>query len=58
MLHLLQIDEEGPMATYYHGIWLERLLHLLGGGTQHVGTNLTITQLADLDVVTYCLNIQ
>ena len=57
LLHLTQVDQEGTMAAHNHRIGREGLLHLLGGGAQHVGMHLVVAQMADLDVVSHRLDI-
>ena len=52
LLHLTEIDHEGAVATDYHGIGLQRILHLFHRGAEHICMNLTIVLVHDLDVVT------
>ena len=33
LLHLFEIDQEGAMAAHHHGISMQLLLNLFGGGT-------------------------
>ena len=51
LLDLLQVDEEGAVATYYHRIGVEVVFELLGGGTEHVGTHFAVAKLIDFYVV-------
>ena len=43
LFHLLEIHQEGTMATRHHRIGLQIVFHLREGGSQHVGTNLITT---------------
>ena len=45
------------MAAYYHGIVVQRLLHLLHGGAKHVGTHLLVAQMMYLNIVAHRLYI-
>ena len=58
LFYLRQIDQEGTMAAHNHWHILQVVLHLLGGGTQHVGAHLTIAQVAHLDIVAHGLDIK
>lgn len=51
LLHLGKVDEESTMATDNHRVIMKIIFHLLGGGTNHIGTYLLITQMAYLHIV-------
>lgn len=57
-LHLLQVNQERPMAAYDHGIGTQLVLHLFRGGTQHIIMHLPITQVVHLNIITYSLDVK
>ena len=57
LLDLLQVDKEGAVATYDHGIGPQVYFHLLGSGAEHVGAHWTRTQLIDFYIVPYSFNL-
>ena len=58
LLHLGEVDEEGAVAADHFRRVLQRLLHLLGSGAEHVATHLAIAQMIHLHVVAHGLDIE
>ena len=57
LLHLTEVDEKGTVATDNHGIGMQVVLHLLGGGAEHVRAHLAVVQLINFHIVADCLYI-
>ena len=51
LLYLTEVDQEGAMAADDHRIVLQRFLHLFHRGAEHIGTHLSVVQIADLHIV-------
>jgi hypothetical protein len=56
LFHLTKVDQEGAMAADDHRITLQRFLHLFHSGAKHVGTHLSVAQMADFNIVANGLN--
>ena len=57
LLHLGKVHEEGTMSTDNHRVAVKVIFHLFGGGSKHIGANLTIAQMAYLHIVADRLSV-